>query len=82
MASYRSNLAVVRDGLLQMYCWCLILTALYVLSIGPMFEMWYDASYLGRNRAIVIFYYPLSTACEYFRPLHDWVHWYVGMWIS
>jgi len=71
----------IRDFLLRVYCRLLIMCTLYVLSIGPMFWYWYDARHMGQgSRAVVYFYGPLAVACENFKPLDDWVAWYINLW--
>ena len=77
----------IKNFLLRVYCRLLIMGALYVLSIGPMYWHWYDARHMGQGspltrRAVIMFYAPLATACEYVKPLDDWVEWYIGVWTS
>lgn len=70
-----------KNFVLRSYCWFLILSTLYVLSIGPMYWHWYDAQHTGQgSRLVILFYTPLAIACDNIEPLDKWVQWYLGLW--
>ena len=72
---------LVRDWLLRLYCKLLILFAIYVFSIGPMYWEIYEAYELDGSPFVAAVYYPVVWACEHNRYVADWVDWYVGLWI-
>jgi hypothetical protein len=58
----------------------LAFVVLYVLSIGPMFWYWYEATYLGGPRWIVAFYEPLRLAtrfCFFEDLINDYINWWI-----
>lgn len=57
---------------------CLVL---YILSIGPMFWMWYEAENIGTTPFLRVLYAPLRTLC-YFEPLENWMNDYINWWIT
>ena len=53
----------------------------YVLSIGPMFWVWYDAEHVSGNPLIRVFYTPLRLLCGI--PLvEEWLNRYINWWIA
>jgi hypothetical protein len=57
--------------------------ALYVLSIGPMFWVWYASFndlHLDSTPWPTIFYLPLLFACEN-EVIRNVVNWYINLWI-
>jgi hypothetical protein len=52
----------------------------YVLSIGPMFWMWYEAENLGTTPFLRIVYAPLRALC-YYEPIETWMNDYINWWI-
>ena len=58
----------------------LLLVAIYVLSIGPMFWVWYDAEYFTGNLLIRVFYAPLRLLCG-FEFIEDLMNRYINWWI-
>ena len=69
-----------RRQTLVAYCWCILLLPFYVLSVGPLYWEWYDGAHCGGSQTLVLFYLPLSYACELCEPVNDWVDWYIGVW--
>lgn len=59
----------------------LIVLAVYVLSIGPMFWVWYESEYLGRWPLVRLFYAPLRLIC-YPKFVEDWLNRYIEWWIT
>ncbi len=58
-----------------------VFLVLYVLSIGPMYWLWYEAKYLGGSRMIVALYEPLTQACRV--PfVKDIVDDYISWWAT
>lgn len=57
---------------------CLVL---YVLSIGPMFWMWYEAENIGTTPFLRIVYAPLRALC-YYKPVENWMNNYINWWIT
>jgi len=76
-----SRLRRFRDWLLRLYCKLLILFALYLFSIGPMYWKIYEAYELEGSPFVAALYYPVVWACERNPYISDWVDWYVGLWI-
>jgi hypothetical protein len=76
-----SRLKRFRDWLLRLYCQALILFALYVFSIGPMYWEIYEAYELDGSPVVAAAYYPVVWTCERNEYVSDWVDWYVGLWI-
>lgn len=60
----------------------LVATVVYVLSIGPMFWHWHEATFLHGEPFVAKLYYPLLIACTICPPFGDWVNWYINLWIT
>lgn len=54
---------------------------LYLLSIGPAYWTWYEATYLDGPIWIQILYLPLVLICELCPPLGWLVNGYISWWI-
>ena len=76
-----SILVRLRDWLLRLYCRLLLLLALYVFSIGPMYWVCYEAFYLNGSTYIAQLYWPVAVACQENEQVANWVNWYVEIWI-
>lgn len=59
----------------------LILFALYVLSIGPMYWRWFSAKYVNGPALLAAFYEPLWILAGWCPPLGAWINWYVRFWV-
>jgi hypothetical protein len=51
--------------------------ALYILSIGPLTWLVYNA---GLPKAVMMIYFPLGWLCEWSDGFADFLFWYVKMW--
>lgn len=71
----------LRDWLLRIYCELLVLLALYVFSIGPMYWSIYEAYQLDGSPFLAKMYFPVVWVCENNEYVYEWVEWYVGLWI-
>ncbi|WP_299468515.1 hypothetical protein [uncultured Gimesia sp.] len=60
----------------------IVLSSLYILSIGPLFWQWYSSFNSMSSPFLAAFYMPLLFACEYIPPLSDGVNWYINLWIG
>ncbi|MHC4877910.1 MAG: hypothetical protein ACYTGL_15740 [Planctomycetota bacterium] len=59
----------------------IVFSTCYVLSIGPMFWVWYDAEHVTGNPLIRVFYTPLRLLCAI--PLvEEWLNRYINWWIA
>ena len=76
-----SILARLRDWLLRLYCRLLLLLALYIFSIGPMYWVCYEAHLPGYPNNVTRFYGPIVDACRENEQVADWVDWYVELWM-
>jgi hypothetical protein len=58
-----------------------VLLLLYVLSIGPMWWVWYSGMYVETeaNYWVIAVYEPLRQACR-IRWVHSVVTWYIEWW--
>lgn len=72
----------LRDRLLRMYCWTVVLLALYVLSTGPMYWRIFGAYRLDESDFLQRLYLPLVLLCEQSQFISDWFDWYIGLWIG
>jgi len=52
-----------------------------VVSIGPCFWYWFEATYVNGPRWIARFYAPLLWLCDHIEPLGRWVNLYIRWWI-
>ena len=68
------------DFLWRLYCYLLVLFALYVLSAGPMYWVVYEAYFLEGDPFVGQLYLPLVWASE-IGPIGRFLEWYVGLWI-
>jgi hypothetical protein len=59
----------------------LILFALYVASIGPMYWACFEAYNMDGSSFVAQLYFPVALACEVSPAISEWVNWYVGLWI-
>jgi len=55
---------------------------LYVLSIGPMFWLWFGAYYADGSKIFFVLYYPLLRLCEENEKFRDFVNTYINWWIT
>jgi hypothetical protein len=53
---------------------------LYVLSIGPMYWVWFGAMHADGPAIVAAFYAPLLYACE-INWIGELVNWYIRLWI-
>lgn len=53
----------------------------YVLSIGPMFWQWHQASMQSEPSFVEFFYRPLVYACKV-PIINDFVNAYINLWIT
>ncbi|MFN0198288.1 MAG: hypothetical protein ACKVT0_16190 [Planctomycetaceae bacterium] len=60
----------------------LLILTIYVLSIAPMFWMWYESMYLSGPRWVARLYYPLALACNIFPIFSKWINAYIVWWWS
>ncbi len=58
----------------------MIVLAVYVLSIGPMFWSWYESKYLGGSPLVAAIYEPLLWTTEYPLIRHI-LNAYIDWWI-
>ena len=70
----------IRDLLLRVYCYLVVIFVLYVLSAGPMYWTIYEAFHVNESRLIQAIYFPLVLLSE-FEPIGRILNWYVGLWI-
>ena len=70
----------LRDLVLRVYCYLVVLGVLYVLSAGPMYWAVYEAYHADGSRFVAQLYLPLVLLSE-FEPIGRVVNWYVGLWI-
>ena len=54
----------------------------YVLSIGPMFWYWHEATFMGNGSSYITqVYYPLAYLCSNNEYVAAAIDWYVNLWI-
>lgn len=65
----------------RLIVWSILLT-LYVLSIGPMWWVWYSGMYVSTKSDywVIVFYEPLRLACQ-FEWIDTLVTAYIEWWI-
>jgi len=79
-ASGRRALQSIHRFLVRSLVHLVVFLILYVLSIGPMFWIWYEAHYIGGSKWIAAFYEPLRRATQIplFRDLiNDYINWWI-----
>ncbi|MBX3438938.1 MAG: hypothetical protein KF861_15715 [Planctomycetaceae bacterium] len=59
-----------------------ILSALYVLSIGPMYWHWYQSQFVGGSSILAAFYLLLFELAQWVPPFGAWLDWYLRWWLT
>jgi hypothetical protein len=59
----------------------LVFLALYILSIGPMFWLWFGAYYADGEKIFYFLYFPLSWLCDQSEDFREYINMYINWWI-
>ena len=60
----------------------LIYLVVSILTIGPCFWYWFEATYVNGPRWVAKFYAPLLWLCDHIWPLNWFVNHYINWWIQ
>ncbi len=70
-----------RRAILFRLQWTWICLTWYVLSIGPLYWIWYHSTVNSEPSMVEAFYRPLVYACEFVPPLGKLVNAYIELWV-
>ena len=70
-----------KDRILRAYCWTLLLTTLYVFSLGPLSWQYYGALNLGESPLVGLYFAPVTILRQLWEPFDAWVGWYMNLWM-
>ena len=67
---------------IRVLIYLLIYLVVSIVTIGPCFWFWFEATYVNGPRWVAKFYAPLLWICDRFWPLSWFVNHYVNWWIQ